>query len=345
MNRYGMKQNVSQALPSRTAPFSIGGWLILPESNRICWRGKVDKSVGLETTQTLEPRLMQLLCVLAGNPGQVVGREQLIDHLWPQVVVNENSLTRAISDLRSKLKLFDAQLSVVETIPKRGYRLAVPIQDADMTEAVALGSSIPTTPIAAMTGRHPGLLAGVFSTASMALFLVVMFAGTGNKDVREQNSLQPDIVISDRDRLSDSARYELASNWQPLPRTDLVMPLPRKMTTDDSIASSPDGSLFAYIHQDDNSARLVLGSTRTLQAPMVLLEKPGRITRLQWSPVGHGLLFVHEPTDKLITGQQAGQGAEELMFFNLDDFSLEALIRSGTEQPESGDGKEAYKLT
>ena len=82
-----------------------------------------------EETRRLEPRLMKLLCVLAHRQGEVLTREQLDDLLWPDSIVNENSLTRAISELRRKLSPSSASASVfIETIPKKGYRLAVPIE-------------------------------------------------------------------------------------------------------------------------------------------------------------------------------------------------------------------------
>tara|TARA_R100000306_G_scaffold62590_2_gene74942 strand:+ start:26904 stop:28145 length:1242 start_codon:yes stop_codon:yes gene_type:complete len=87
--------------------------------------------------RTLEPRLMKLLCRLAEQPGRVVSRETLVEYLWPRVIVNDNSLTRAVSDLRKALAVETASVTDsaanpdadtrpvrIETVPKRGYSLS-----------------------------------------------------------------------------------------------------------------------------------------------------------------------------------------------------------------------------
>jgi DNA-binding winged helix-turn-helix (wHTH) protein len=88
---------------------------------------------------------MQLLCLLADANGKVLTRDTLMAALWPRVIVNENSLTRAISELRKAFvqtadfvmpsaggcqasgDLSDAsnlsKTRLIETVPKRGYRL------------------------------------------------------------------------------------------------------------------------------------------------------------------------------------------------------------------------------
>ncbi|CAN0495472.1 unnamed protein product, partial [Discosporangium mesarthrocarpum] len=101
--------------------FQIGKWQVDPALNLM-----VDCQT--DEQRHLEPRLMKLLCFLAANQGTVVSRDELVALLWPRVIVNENSLTRAISELRKQL---DAPATparkAVQTIPKRGYRLGVPV--------------------------------------------------------------------------------------------------------------------------------------------------------------------------------------------------------------------------
>ena len=83
----------AQTMPALSAPFSVGDWQVWPELNRLQHRR--------ETRQRqLEPRLINLLCYLAANSERVLSREQLVNELWPRVTVNENSLTRAVSELR-----------------------------------------------------------------------------------------------------------------------------------------------------------------------------------------------------------------------------------------------------
>lgn len=76
--------------------------------------------------EKLDPKVMDVLVLLARHAGQVVLRERLFEQLWPGVVVSEQSLSRCIHELRRKLGLAgggDQYRDLIETVPKRGYRL------------------------------------------------------------------------------------------------------------------------------------------------------------------------------------------------------------------------------
>ncbi len=48
----------------------------------------------------VEPKVMQVLEVLAETPGEVVTREKLVARVWPGVFVTDDVLHRAIRELR-----------------------------------------------------------------------------------------------------------------------------------------------------------------------------------------------------------------------------------------------------
>ncbi len=72
----------------------------------------------------LEPRVMEILKQLAENSGQVVLREKMLDEYG-----SDEGITRAISILRKTLKRVGEDQQYIETIPKRGYRLVVPVTE------------------------------------------------------------------------------------------------------------------------------------------------------------------------------------------------------------------------
>jgi DNA-binding winged helix-turn-helix (wHTH) protein/tetratricopeptide (TPR) repeat protein len=96
------------------AAFRIGESLIEPRQNRLV-RG--DREVHLES------RVMDVLVCLAEHAGEVVSRDTLNAQVWGNVVVTDQAVTNCISELRQHLGH-----GVIETIPKRGYRLAAPVQ-------------------------------------------------------------------------------------------------------------------------------------------------------------------------------------------------------------------------
>ena len=79
----------------------------------------------------VEPKVMQVLEVLAETPGQVVTRETLVARVWPDVFVSDDVLHRAIRELRRVFGDDTANPTYIETIRKRGYRLIAPVRSAD----------------------------------------------------------------------------------------------------------------------------------------------------------------------------------------------------------------------
>ncbi|MEI9926664.1 MAG: winged helix-turn-helix domain-containing protein [Sphingomonas sp.] len=73
--------------------------------------------------EILEPRVMQVLTLLAGAQGRVVSRDELIDRCWGGRIVTENALTRVISRVRRLSELDDGRSFTLETIPRVGYGL------------------------------------------------------------------------------------------------------------------------------------------------------------------------------------------------------------------------------
>jgi DNA-binding winged helix-turn-helix (wHTH) protein len=97
----------------------------------------------------LEPRVMAVLTELARHHGRVVSRQELLDTIWPDVVVTEYTLNRCIYRLRRALDGVagngaGAGSELIETLPKRGYRLL-----ADVSSAAAQDTPMPIEPISA----------------------------------------------------------------------------------------------------------------------------------------------------------------------------------------------------
>ena len=97
------------------APFSLGPWTVDPVANEVRRGGAAVR---------LEPKAIAVLAELARRPGAVVTRAELMDAVWPDVVVTDASLTRCVSQLRAALG--DDGRDLIETIPTVGYRLHPP---------------------------------------------------------------------------------------------------------------------------------------------------------------------------------------------------------------------------
>ena len=89
-----------------------------------------------EAELSVEPKVMDVLCLLLKSPGQVLTRDELISEVWGDAYPADEGLTRNISNLRRLLRQIDADHNYIETIPKRGYRLTQPVT-ADVGAAVS----------------------------------------------------------------------------------------------------------------------------------------------------------------------------------------------------------------
>lgn len=114
------------ARPLPQQAFHVGDWQVMP------LRGQIRRG---DTSVSLEPKVMQLLCALAESAGEVVTRDRLYELLWGSALVSDHALTRMVSELRGALHTADIATASIETIPKVGYRLALPVRRPDRSEA------------------------------------------------------------------------------------------------------------------------------------------------------------------------------------------------------------------
>ena len=100
--------------PPPASLIQIGDWQADPAANRL-----IQPGVEVE----LEPRVMDLLMLLAGQPGNVISKEDIASSLWGDVYVNDDALTRTVFKLRKALGDDARDARYIETVSKRGYRL------------------------------------------------------------------------------------------------------------------------------------------------------------------------------------------------------------------------------
>lgn len=84
----------------------------------------------------LEPKVMDVLVYLARHDGEVLPKKRIIQAVWPDAFVTDDVLTHAVSNLRKAFGEDAQEGDFIETIPKRGYRLAAPAVFEDLPRAV-----------------------------------------------------------------------------------------------------------------------------------------------------------------------------------------------------------------
>ena len=84
-------------------------------------------------------RAFDLLLALAERRGRLVSKQELLDLVWPGVVVEEHNITAQVSSLR---KLLGA--NVIATVPGRGYRFTATLDAESNTLSSETSGSLPS---------------------------------------------------------------------------------------------------------------------------------------------------------------------------------------------------------
>jgi len=234
----------------------VGAWIVSPALNSI-ERG--------EHSIKLEPRAMDVLVCLAGRSGDVVSLEELLGSVWKGVVVGDGSVYLAIKQLRQALAVAGDDTAYIETIPKRGYRLTVPVEPiaAGQSAAATTPASPPIqhAPDAASTRGTSPLLSSTRAAWLVAAALAVALAA----------SLVP------------------ATRESPLEATQTaILDLEVPGYVAGGLAVSPDGRFIAYVGQLDGERRIWLRPIADTARPLAGTEDAVTVF---WSPDSRNLAF------------------------------------------------------
>jgi DNA-binding winged helix-turn-helix (wHTH) protein len=89
----------------------------------------------------LQPRVFDLLCYLVRHRERVVSKDELLDALWPRMVVVDNALQRVVSLARSALDEAGVP-DAVRTYPRHGYRFCFDGECAPDTTATSAAAHV-----------------------------------------------------------------------------------------------------------------------------------------------------------------------------------------------------------
>jgi DNA-binding winged helix-turn-helix (wHTH) protein/Tol biopolymer transport system component len=91
----------------------------------------------------VEPRAFRVLLLLLQNPQRVITKEELLNTVWDDVEVTDNSLTHSIVKLRQRLGDDARSPRFIETVSKVGYRFICPVESS---KALPEAAPVPAHP-------------------------------------------------------------------------------------------------------------------------------------------------------------------------------------------------------
>ena len=143
--------------PAAPSAFRLGDWIVEPARDCLSRDGDSIK---------LDPRDMQVMLCLTERAGDVVTQAEIETTVWTDVVVGPNSVYQSIAHLRRALGDDRAAPRYIETIPRKGYRLLLPV------EPLAEGAPASPATVASPRRRPP-------RWATVAILLGVILIGLG----------------------------------------------------------------------------------------------------------------------------------------------------------------------
>jgi Tol biopolymer transport system component/DNA-binding winged helix-turn-helix (wHTH) protein len=274
--------------------FHIGDRLIQPRINSVQFE---------EVALHLEPKVMQVLLVLASKPGEVFTREEIRQVVWRDVFVGDDVLMRAVSEIRRVFEDNPQAPHTVQTVPKVGYRLIAPVTIPGGKDAVAAIDSAATfasgpaseaiSPAIAPLPRsqtHPlgrRSLLWIGAAASAILLVVIGWA-----------------VISN-------------SVHAALPRGSYVShPLTTYPGSQLQPALSPDGETVAFVwNRTGNQGHQIYVKAVKSGAPVRVTSGDDQEFSPAWSPDGHSLAFIRQSaTESMVDVIPALGGSERQVY-------------------------------
>jgi DNA-binding winged helix-turn-helix (wHTH) protein/tetratricopeptide (TPR) repeat protein len=120
----------------------------------------------------LTPKVAETLLLLLENAGRVVTKEQLLERVWPGVVVEEGSIPTNVSMLRKTLNGDFGGEGPIDTVARRGYRFtaAVARSSAAMAPAAQAWTPASSTSVPAAADRHTILVADIENRTNDPVF-------------------------------------------------------------------------------------------------------------------------------------------------------------------------------
>jgi TolB-like protein/DNA-binding winged helix-turn-helix (wHTH) protein/Tfp pilus assembly protein PilF len=124
----------------------------------------------------LTRKAVETLLVLVENAGHVMGKETLLEQVWPGTFVNESTLAQNILTLRKALGKQASGEDYIGTVPKRGYRFEASVTESAPADPAACPSGLAPEPSAAARFAPVSGHAVLYASLTLAVAIAISAA-------------------------------------------------------------------------------------------------------------------------------------------------------------------------
>ncbi|MEP7336590.1 MAG: winged helix-turn-helix domain-containing protein [Acidobacteriota bacterium] len=261
----------------------------------------------------LPPKVFDTLLVLIANRGRILGKDELMQTLWPETFVEESNLTQNISQIRRALGSDTSEMQYIETIPKRGYRFVAEVQAVttdNQDAAIAVLANVDKAQIGkellnGSTVEGDGHLVPAESAALMAGREEALPSGE-----IIQRPLNPRRVLTSLALLLVSlavlafalfAAYRRSNNQSKIGYQQITL---EKLTTSGkalSAAISRDGKYITYVAQDGDRQSLWVRQVATTSSTEIVPLADVIFSGVTFAPDDNFIYYVTRPKGETLS--------------------------------------------
>jgi DNA-binding winged helix-turn-helix (wHTH) protein/predicted nucleic acid-binding protein len=167
--------------------YQFGDYVLDPGQQELKNRGSI---------VSLEPKTYRMLAYFVANAGRLIGKDELLKHVWPSVNVDETAVRRCIRNIRKALGENRFEQKIIETRHGLGYRF---LPEVTVSESSVLVD--PLRPLQVLTApeeeaSEPDSDAGSsLLDAAVALSQLHHFPTLKRRHVSELDALRPEVFL------------------------------------------------------------------------------------------------------------------------------------------------------
>jgi Tol biopolymer transport system component/DNA-binding winged helix-turn-helix (wHTH) protein len=233
----------------------------------------------------VEPKAFRVLLFLLRNPGRVVTKDEIVNAVWNDTSVSDNSLTRSIATLRRLLEDDSREPRYIATVQTIGYRFLCPVDVVDHAPSSTgplgpdeIPGEIPDETLDETLGKSGLMTRRRLTPVLVAVVSIAILVCLGAW------------IVHRRIQLSAGTYGQIAEKQSSRMRIVPLTGLPGAVW---GPVFSPDGRQIAYTWDGENPVRgdlyvqLVDGKT-----PLRLTHsRSGFLCCAEWSPDGQQIAF------------------------------------------------------